>query len=186
VDELRLLDFASYTNHDAGGNLPALVFNTNLVLYYAQAITADGTSVAEKLDHKNNDHLRWVFSYAGYFSGTNIVYPDGSTNGPFNTALAQSPDIDSDGDGLVNGSDPTPFAISPMVVITPAFANGMALLKWHSIPLATNCVLYTTNFVTWQSLTNFVSPGTNATAVDPSPGGKFYRVRIDPWLTYPF
>ena len=55
VDELVLLDYASYTNHDGRGNLPALAFNTNLVIYYAQALAAGagpgGTmvSVAEKL-----------------------------------------------------------------------------------------------------------------------------------------
>ena len=202
VDELRLLDYASYTNHDAGGNLPALVFNPNLVLYYAQAVTADGTSVAEKINHKNNDHLRWVYSYAGHFSGTNIVYPDGSTNGPFNIALAQSSDIDSDGDGLVNGSDPTPFLKSSMVVITytqtnivvGGITNAALMLSWNSIPLATNYVLYTTTFggPYDQVLTNFVSPipypspPTNVSTIDMNPGGKFYRVRIDPWLTYPF
>ena len=182
VDELELLDYASYTNHDSGGNLPALIFNTNLVLYYAQAVTADGSSVAEKINHKNNDHLRWMSTYAGHFSGTNIVYPDGTTNGPYNTALAQSPDIDSDGDGLPNGSDPTPFIVSPPA---PMIAAGItnrtaALLKWQTLPMATNCVLYSTNFVTWQELTNFVSPGTNGMAVDPSPAGRFYRVRINP------
>lgn len=203
VDELKLLDYASYTNHDTSGNLRGLSFSNNIVLYYAQAITADGASVAEKINHKNNDHLRWVFSYAGHFSGTNIVYPDGTTNGPYNTALAQSSDIDSDGDGLVNGSDPTPFLKSSMVVITytqtnivtDGITNSALMLTWNSIPLATNFVLYSTTNAGGpfdQLLTNFVSPipypspPTNVSTIDMNPSGRFYRVRIDPWLTYPF
>ena len=165
VDELELLDYASYTNHDFSGNLPALIFNTNLVIYYAQALTAAAggsmLSVAEKLNHKNNDHLRWVPTYAGHFSGTNIVYPDGTTNGPFNTALAQSPDIDSDGDGVVNGSDPTPFFVRSDLHFMVTLTNSMLMLTWNTIPLATNTVIYSTNGFTGpfdSVLTNFVSP----------------------------
>ena len=199
VDELELLDYASYTNHDLAGNLPALVLNTNLVIYYAQAITAGGVSVAEKLNHKNSDHLRWVPTYAGHFSSTNIVYPDGTTNGPFNTALAQSMDIDSDGDGVVNGSDPTPFFLSSVMHLTVALTNTpppvTVVLAWDTIPLATNCVFYSTNLITWQVLTNFVSqipypsPAANVTVFDTITNGsssRFYRVMVTPWLTYPF
>ena len=39
VDELVLLDYASYTNHDLNGNLPALGINPDLVIYYGQALT---------------------------------------------------------------------------------------------------------------------------------------------------
>jgi hypothetical protein len=199
VDELELLDYASYTNHDLAGNLPALVLNTNLVIYYAQAITAGGVSAAEKLNHKNSDHLRWVWTYAGHFSSTNIVYPDGTTNGPFNTALAQSMDIDSDGDGVVNGSDPTPFFLSSVMHLTVALTNTpppvTVVLAWDTIPLATNCVFYSTNLITWQVLTNFVSqipypsPAANVTVFDTITNGsssRFYRVMVTPWLTYPF
>ncbi len=202
VDELELLDYASYTNHDINGNLPALAFNTNLVIYYAQAIAANGASFAEKLNGANSNHLRWVPTYAGHFSGTNLVYPDGSTNGPFNAALAQSSIIDSDGDGVVNGSDPTPFFVPSMVHLTVTTTNTpppmTAVLTWTTIPLATNSVLYSTNNALGpfdQLLTNFISPipysspPTNVTAFDtppPDSPSRYYRVRIDPWLTYPF
>ena len=93
VDKLVLLDYASYTNHDANGNLPGLVINSNvnggLVIYYADAVMADGTSVAVKLNHKNNDRLRWVPNYTGHFSSTNLAFPDGTTYS-FNAALVQS------------------------------------------------------------------------------------------------
>jgi hypothetical protein len=165
VDELELLNYASYTNHDLSGNLPALVFNTNLVIYYAQALTAGGgpggsmTSVAEVLNHKNNDHLRWVWAYAGHFSSTNILYPDGNTYGPFNAALRQSTDIDSDGDGLINAYDSTPFFVPSEVnfTVTPVNRPPPSMrLQWKTIPLATNYIQYRTNLLSpWLPLTNF-------------------------------
>ncbi len=76
VDRLELRDYASWTNlagRDIHNNLLALSFNTNLVIYYADAISQGAGDVSEELDQKNNGHLRWVPSYAGYFSSTNIV-----------------------------------------------------------------------------------------------------------------
>jgi hypothetical protein len=190
VDELELLDYASYTNHDLGGNLPALIFNTNLVLYYAQAIVAGGTSVAEKLNHKNNDHLRWVPTYAGHFSGTNIVYPDGTTNGPFNTALAQSTDIDSDGDGVVNGSDPTPFFVPSEVNFTLTLTNlppPSVQLQWTTIPLATNYIYFKTNLLSsnWLPLTNFDNYyyGANVAVTNPAHANGFISPQPYPSAT---
>jgi len=194
VDELVLLDYASDTNHDSSGNLPALAFNPNLVIYYANAIIGDGTSRAEKLNHKNNDHLRWVPQYAGHFSSTNIVYPDGTTNGPFNIALAQSTTIDSDGDGIVNGSDPTPFFVSSEVNFKLTLTNRpplTALLTWDSIPAATNTVFSRTNLVlgNWLPLTTNISPSlvppaggwpiTNTVSDPVTNSARFYRLRVD-------
>ena len=185
VDELELLDYASYTNHDSGGNLPALVFNTNVVIYYAQAILADGTSVAGKLNQKNNNHLRWVPMYAGYFSSTNLVYPDGTTN-TFNAALVESSSIDSDGDGNFNNTDPTPIFVASEMNFKLALTNQHARLSWQSVPGATNYIEYRTNLTagTWISFTNFITSGSLATnTVDANPVGssvsRFYRLRID-------
>ena len=69
------------------------------------------------------------------------------------------------------------------------------VLAWDTIPLATNCVFYSTNLITWQVLTNFVSqipypsPAANVTVFDTITNGsssRFYRVMVTPWLTYPF
>ena len=75
VDILYFLDQA--TNRDSVGNPAALNVNSNLVIYYAQAII-NGVSVAQKLDGKNNGHLRWVPNYAGAFSSTNLPLSDGT------------------------------------------------------------------------------------------------------------
>jgi hypothetical protein len=168
VDELVLLNYASYTNHSLNGNLPALLFNTNLVIYYAQALTSGGpggslVSVAELINGYNTNHLRWVPAYAGHFSSTYIVYPGNIIEGPFNTALAQSSDIDSDGDGIVNSSDPTPFFLPSMLDLTWYPTNhpaGNTAVSWNTIPLATNFVYWSTNVLT-SGMINLVAHPTN-------------------------
>lgn len=191
VDCLELRDAA--TNRDGSGNVTNLVFNTNLVIYYAQAII-DGGSVAVKLDHKNNDHLRWVASYAGRFSSTNLVYPNGTTNA-VNAALAADNLVDSDQDGIPNNADSTPFFVTSEVLLKAAVTNlppKKVKLSWFSIPSATNYVTYRTNLLlnTWQPLTNFISP-TNVPPNGVSPTNlmildvltnmpRYYRVQVVP------
>jgi hypothetical protein len=147
VDRLELRDFASYIYHN-GTNMPALDFNSNLVIYYADAIDDNVGDVSEVINGKNNNHLRWVPTYAGHFSSVNVVYA-GATNA-VNVALAGSKDIDSDGDGTANATDPTPFFLPSMVNLvvykTNNPANNMAI-SWNTIPLATNFVYYSTNVV---------------------------------------
>src|SRR4029077_2887313 len=76
--------------------------------YFAQAYQ-QGVSIAEKLNGANDGGFQWVSNYnCGFFSSTNIVYPDGSTN-RVNAALAASCNIDSDGDGTVNCLDLSPI-----------------------------------------------------------------------------
>jgi hypothetical protein len=191
VDSIEFRDYA--TNRDLNGNLTALSFNTNLVIYYAQAIIAgqfSSQSVAEKLNGANGGHLIWVPSYAGPFSGTNIVYPDGTTN-TFNAALVQSSFLDSDGDGIVNKNDPTPFFVSSEVnfnVTTTNLPSPTVFISWNSIPDATNLVSYKTNLLSadWLTLTNFVTPSappyapvTNVVADPMTLMPHYYRVRVD-------
>ena len=189
VDYLGFLNQA--TNRDSIGNMSVLSINTNLVIYYAQAYI-NGISVADKINHKNNDRLRWVAAYAGHFSSTNLVYA-GVTN-TVNAALAQSVNIDSDGDGILNAYDPTPFffgSTNMMLTITPT--NGQLRLTWPTIPNATNYVLFTTNTATmpWMVLTNFTTPPAPPyapiTAVFYDLIGasqRFYQVRVDPNTFY--
>jgi hypothetical protein len=186
VDYLGFLDQA--TNRDASGNVSLLLINTNLVIYYAQAVM-NGVSVAEKINHKNNDRLRWVAAYAGNYSSTNIVYA-GVTN-TVNAALAQSTDIDSDQDGSANAFDPTPFFGYTNVNLTMTLTNVPpleVLLTWQTIPSATNTVLYTTNCATpWMVLTNFTTPEAPPYAPITTslydltyPMPRFYKVRVCP------
>ncbi len=176
VDEIEFLNVSGI--RDTNGDLPALQFNTNMVIYYAQAIIG-GVSLAEKLNHHNGNHLRWVPTYAGVFSSTNLVYPAGVTNS-LNAALVQSQDIDSDGDGTPNGSDPTPIFVPGQVNFIMTITNVpplKALLTWDSIPAATNIVQFKTNLVSanWLTLTSFVSPA----AVPPPTGWPLTNVGVD-------
>ena len=161
VDRLELRDYASWTNlagRDSTNNLLTLAINANMVIYYADAIAAGVGDVSERINHKNNDQLRWVPSYAGYFSSTNLVFA-GVTNA-VNVALATSTTIDSDGDGIANASDPTPFFLQSgqNIQFTNINANTATIISWNSIPSATNHVVYSPDLVTWIDATNFVSP----------------------------
>lgn len=202
VDCLELRNFA--TNRDGSGNFYTAISNhPNFVIYYAQAIV-NGVSYAEKLNHKNSDHLRWVSGYVGHFSSTNLVY--GGTTNTVNAALAQSTTEDTDGDGIVNGNDPTPFFLASQLNFSLTVSNFPPLksvLKWNTIPsvthlpdpaitYATNRVFYCTNLFApnWQVLTNFVSPVSppsppvTVSVTDPVNLAvpRYYRVQVDPQL----
>src|SRR5690606_19196925 len=76
------------TKIDSSGNVANLQFLPGMKIYYAQLLI-NGVSWAEKLNGKNGGGLNWVPSYAGTFSSTNLVYPNGTTN-RVNLALVQS------------------------------------------------------------------------------------------------
>jgi hypothetical protein len=185
VDSLEFRDVLTNGIYNSFDFTPNLFINTNLVIYFAQA-TANGISIAEKIDaaskagRNNGGRLRWIPAYAGYFSSTNLVYPDGTTN-VVNAALAASTTIDSDGDGTANASDPTPFFTSSQVGLTISATNSPVLamvIRWNSVPGATNCVYYKTNisFGGKFVLTNFVSPS----AVPPVGGWPIVNTVLDP------
>jgi len=178
------------TNFDSSGNLANLYFAPGMKLYYAQLII-NGVSFAEKLNHKNNGGLNWVSAYAGAFSSTNLVYPDGTTN-RLNLALVQSCDLDSNGNGIANCQDPAPVFVTSQVGLSAAFTNtsttlvrsNAVALTWNSIPFATNSVFFAPSAkgANWQLLTNFVlgPVGGRQRFVDPAKAGsRFYRVRVD-------
>jgi hypothetical protein len=176
VDWLDLRNQA--TNRNVGNsNFVALGFNNNLVIYYARA-TVGGLDVADKMNGKNTNHLRWVPQYTGYFSATNMVYPDGTTNA-FNASVVQSTVLDSDGDGIANGSDTTPFFVPSqwaVSIVTTNVPSPRALISWHSVPSATNTVQYSTDLVSWLLLTNFISPS----LVPPAGGWPIVNLVSDP------
>jgi hypothetical protein len=202
IDLLELKDGATAEanstlgSHTNNYNFPWLQINTNMVVYYARAVEDDGTQViddteaidnASKQGGNSTGRLRWVYSYAGYYSSTNLYFTnmDGSViTNTVNIDLAQSADIDSDSDGKPNGSDPTPFFepsevkfMAGGVKVTNTVSHQVAQavkIQWTTIPNATNYVFYTTNiFATnwppasltasgspanWVAFTNFVNP----------------------------
>jgi len=183
VDYLEFRNYA--TNFDDIGNLVNLQFGPGMKIYYAQLII-NGVSWAEKLNHKNDGGLNWVSAYAGAFSSTNMVYPDGTTNW-LNLALVQSCDLDSNGNGIANCLDAAPLFVPSEMNFTATLTNApqrRVVLSWNSIPYATNFVFFKTNVMAsnWQLLTNFVlgSAGGRQRVVDPAgANARFYRLRVD-------
>jgi hypothetical protein len=177
VDSLEL--FGTATTRDDNGDVTALDIAPNLVIYYAQA-RMNGLSVAEKLNHRNNDRLRWVSTYAGYYSSTNILYPDGKVYA-FNAALAASCNYDSNGNGIANCSDPTPIFV--LEQFTAAITSKAVQLGWNvnAGGLGTNTVYYTPTLTpsNWQVLTQFVSgPGRLGASDVIGRTNRFYRVNV--------
>jgi hypothetical protein len=190
VTNALYVDFLEFqgemANFDDSGNLANLYFAPGMKIYYAQ-LMINGVSYAEKLNHKNNGGLNWVSGYAGAFSGTNVVYPDGTTNW-LNQALVESCDLDSNGNGIPNCMDPAPVLVPSEVALTAAFTNvppRSVALSWFTIPYSTNFVYFKPSVTAsnWQLLTSFVfnSPVAGRTrVVDPlGLGARYYSVRVD-------
>jgi hypothetical protein len=181
VDRLVLENYASLADKEGSAGIPTLIFNDNLnagnlTIYYADAVssaTVNGGPLLEVsylLNGLNNGHLVWVPEYTGYFSATNMVYPDGTTN-RLNLGLATgggSSQLDSNGNGIPNAGDSDPlFARSQMNFQNLGVINGSNELIWDSPPGATNFVLLcSSNFMSWNAITIV----TNSPIVPP-PGG---------------
>jgi hypothetical protein len=98
VDYLELLNDATNYNFAVG-------VDPDFTIYFSDANTPP-----EKLNNISGGRLRWVSSFTGPQSSTNLTYPNG-TNYTFNAGLVRSLDIDTDGDGIVNGLDCTPIPV---------------------------------------------------------------------------
>ena len=199
VDLLVLTNYAQNGNATNNYNFPWLKINTNMMIYFAQATLTNGLSVAEAIDDQskigaNGGRLRWVSSYAGYFSSTNVYYTNAMGNvysNSFNTALAQSTEIDSDGDGLLNYLDPTPFFFAPEMNFTASVATNNAnsvKIQWATIPNATNFIYYTTSipFTNWLPFTNFNNwyYGNNVAKTNSSHGNGFHSPQAPSGVNY--
>lgn len=174
------LEFLNYATNDTA----TLEIANNLTIYFANANVAPG-----KIDGSHGGKLRWVKDFAGPLSSTNITYPSGRVY-TFNLALVQDKDLDSDGDGIVNGEDPTPIYAEDHVDLRVALTNTpskRAVISWFALGGSTSYVEYKTSLgsTIWQTL-SAVNSGPSAerlTVTDPIPNNmqqRFYRVRVYP------
>jgi hypothetical protein len=195
-----LLEFKNSTTNTLSGNLPGSLdfvgvkLDSNFTIYYAQAIV-NGLSIAEKLNGSygvadtNGGRFCWVSNYnSGFWSSTNLVYSDGTTN-RLNTALVTSCEIDSNGNGIPNCMDtnPIPVLTPGSLMLTVGVTNlptRAAVVSWNTLPMASNylysAALPSTN---WQLVTNFLSDATiggrvTVTAPIQTNGALYYRVRV--------
>jgi hypothetical protein len=197
-----LLEFKNAATNFVSGCLPGTLdalgvsLDTNFTIYYGQAIV-DGQSIAEKLNGSfgatdiNGGRFRWVSNYnTGFWSSTNVVYSDGTTN-RLNAALVASCDIDSNGNGVPNCLDtnPIPVLTPASLVLTVAVTNvppRTAVLSWNTLPLSSNYLYSETSLLpgtNWQLVTNFLSDATiggRVTMTYPitNNGALYYRVRV--------
>jgi hypothetical protein len=177
VDYLELLNNA--TNYNT-----ALQIDPEMRVYFANA-----NLTPSKLDGAHDGRLRWVRSFTGPLSSTNIVYPGGAVY-TFNIALTKSKDLDCDLDGIVNAVDPTPFfkreSIDLRVEYVPGNTNRVRL-SWNSMAGALNRVEFTSSLTnpSWQQLTSFTTASgvSRVSTLDTVPAGnatRFYRVQVFP------
>ncbi len=174
------VDFLSFQGIDLASLETALVVAPNLVIYFA-----DSNLPVEQLDGMLGGRLRWVRNYAGAYSSIDLL-----VNGnviKVNRGLRQSLIIDSDGDGLANGFDASPF--DPAVLnLTVMSGSPLTLaLDWHAAASTVYKVEYTTNNAqSWQVLkhyTNSLAQPAAASVIDQVPAGspqRYYRVSYQP------
>ncbi len=124
IDDLELQGFTA-TASDAIGDFTGLSVS-NITVYYAQA-RANGVEIAEKLNGRGGGGFVWVSNYNwGYFSSTNLIYPDGLYH-RVNAALAASCDLVSNPtNAVVNCQSQAP--ISPIPPPPPDLTNDVPLL----------------------------------------------------------
>ena len=176
VDYLELLNNA--TNFNTG-----LAIDPTVIIYFANA-----NMTASKLDGAQNGKLRWVKTFAGPLSSTNITYPSGRTY-TFNSALVRDKDIDSDGDGTPNAKDLTPIFVDENIDLKIALGpvKGQVLLSWQALANSASYVEYRPSFNSpngWLTLFITNPPVSGRVSFSDTTGNtnraqRIYRVRMD-------
>lgn len=175
------LDLAGTLTNDLATHL---FIETNLTIYYANS-----SLPPESLDGQLGGRLRWVKDYAGPNTGVDVLLRDGRTV-KVNVAKLNSQVLDSDADGIVNGSDLSPFdgiIINSRVTFTNV-PPLTALVTWEAAAQTVYQVEVNTNLLTaaWQFLANFTNTATTNRVVtfsEPVPAGsleRYYRISYQP------
>ncbi len=163
-------------------------------VYYGNIETTNGVLTAERLNRilgpNSLYNFIWVPEWAGPNSGVDVPLTE---NGPvrrFNRALRESPNIDSDGDGLPNLYDPFPFPPQAFGItgITLNQSSRAISFGFTAVSSGTYIVEYSTNLATanWQPLTQILQSNPSGgilSYTDESREGdpqRYYRVRKAP------
>jgi len=181
VDEIDLAGF-SLTSFEQDDLASTLQIDPNLTLYFAYANVP-----VEDLDGQLGGRLRWVRDFVGPNSGVAVALPSGRTIF-VNRGLRESPVIDSDGDGVANGFDLTPFPDTFLKATVLSAPVPMTVLQWTAAPLTSYRVEYTADLMNpvWAVLatvTNSDPTPRVVTVQDPlATGGsqRCYRVSYNP------
>jgi len=92
----------------------------------------------EKLDGMRDGKLRWVKEFAGQYSSMPVYLPGSAESVMVNRAHRRSRIFDTDGDGVANGFDPTPFGDG-----LPKLSLDGRSIHWLGIPNRTYRIEYT-------------------------------------------
>jgi hypothetical protein len=149
-----------------------LSINTNLVIYYADATN----TTVEALDglfadaRRPSGRLRWVKEFAGPNSSVDVLLLSGQTV-QMNRALRSSLTIDTDGDGVANGSDAYPLDAAAWnsggqatntvasISVAGSGATQSASISWTGTPGAIYRLEYTTSLSVpnWQPVATYTN-----------------------------
>lgn len=126
-------------NSLATNKLDLLNIDDGVTVYFAASNLPE-----EKIDGMQNAKLRWVKEYAGGYSSMPLYFPGLNKSIFVNRAYRRSRIFDSDGDGIANGFDPTPFGDG-----RPVMTIAGRSIEWLSVPNTTYQVQYTQKLGQW-------------------------------------
>lgn len=181
VSNALYIDYLDLENN-ATNYLDSLFIDTNMVVYFAAA-----NLPAEQLNGQFNGHLRWVSSYTGPNSSTNITLPNGQKI-TINLALYKSKTIDSNGNGIPNASDPNPFTFKLTKFAVTNTPTQLSMITWTAAAQTLYRIEYATNLFqpAWQLLTSYTNPGatnrvvTITNSIPAISGQVYFRVGYTP------
>ncbi len=160
-----------------------LAVDPNMTIYFADANVA-----VDQLDGQLGGRLRWV-NFAGPNSSVDVALPNNRTI-RVNRNFRYSPSIDSDGDGIANAFDLSPFdgvKLLPTLTATNVPPQSV-LLSWQGAAGTVYTVQFATDLGTqnWQDLLTFTNNAANngvVTVPVPMPvagAQRYYRVGYNP------
>lgn len=163
VDYLDLSQLTDYANQ--------IQMDPNLIIYYAAAslgftpplTNGVAQQPEEYLDGQFDGHLRWVRDFAGPNSSVDVVI-NGNQTIQVNRALRNSKIIDSDGDGIPNYYDLTPFDGPALLLRGSLLQTNQPpwkafLVSWTAVSNTVYKVEFTTNLppANWQQLVKYTN-----------------------------
>jgi hypothetical protein len=163
-------------------------------VYYGDVESTNSNFTAERLNRilgtNSPYNFYWVSNWAGPYSGIDVPLTSGGPVQRFNRALRQSPNVDSDGDGIPNLYDPFPFPPNDFGItgITASADTTTVQFGFMTQSAGKYTVEYSTNLASpaWQPLKQVLqnSPSGGIMSVtDQIQAGspqRYYRVRKAP------
>ncbi len=171
------LEFGTSAQADLEGSL---IIEPNLTVYFSDS-NLDYATLTDTFP----DRLVWISDFAGPNSSVPVLLPNGQTI-RVSRGFRNSPTIDSDADGIANGSDISPFDGATITEFD--LTAGMMSLTWRAAPDTTYQIEVTDAipFGDWSVIREYTHSGTEVEEVsieDTIPAGtgeRYYRVSYNP------